>query len=272
MNRLVSTLLKSRSCIQHVSMNTFKPETTLNYLQFVRFSGHSHWAKIKHDKGKADIKKSATYAKIGKSIMAAARNGTDPVKNLKLKAAISKAKAINMPKDNIERLIKRSQGKDAVALDELTYEAHGPGGVALIIECKTDNKNRTVAQIRHVLKEGGGVLENNGCVQWCFKTMGQMEILKTKDIDDEKLMEAALDSGADDVEELDDCFTISCEPTNLREVSSLLQEKGYDGEIEIAEVPVNTQSLTPDQEAKLEKLLSNLEDLEDVDEVYHNAE
>lgn len=226
-----------------------------------------------------------------------------------------------MPKDNIERLLKRGAAKDAMALSEITYEAHGPGGVALIIETKTDNKNRTVAQIRHVLKEGGGMLvhflsidrirhfgdlwkcpmvfQDHGphrCIYCQYKRNDYAaQILKSDKVDGDQLMEVALEAGADDIEDLDDCYRvfafiydfisaqISCEPSNLKDVANFVNQKGFEGEIEIAEVPTvstlnfhsilqNTQALTPEQEEKLEKLLNNLEDLEDVDEVYHNAE
>lgn len=233
-------------------------------------SGHNKWSTIKHKKGKTDAARSQLWTKVVRELIAAAQGGSDPEFNSALRLAIQKAKACNMPKDNIERAIKRGSGEgEQVHYDQITYEGHGAGGVAIMIETLTDNRNRTVASVRSMLSKNGGQMGEAGCVAWQFKTLGQIEV-EGDDLDQDELMMAALDAGADDVSEDGTIYTAPAEVSN---VAKKLEEAGYKIEsMEIAKVPQNLLAVDEKTAASILKLCSVLEDDDDVQNVYTNAD
>ena len=192
-------------------------------------SGHSKWANIKHKKGKSDAQKAKVFTKIGRELQIAVKaGGPDPESNSKLKDVIAKAKAANMPNDNITRSIKRASGDGANdIMEEITYEGYGPSGVAIIVETVTDNRNRTAADIRHIFDKSGGNLGSTGCVSFMFDKKGLIIIENDGDIEEEKLMMDALECGAEDFSADEDAFEITTDPTNFSEVRNALEEKGY---------------------------------------------
>jgi len=235
-------------------------------------SGHSKWATIKRKKGAADAKRGKVFSKIIKEITIAARlGGGDPNGNPRLRTAIDAAKAQNMPLDNMNRAIKRGTGElEGVNYEETTYEGYGPGGVAMLIQVLTDNKNRTVAEIRHLLGKGGGNMGESGSVAWMFHKKGSFTVEKSA-ADEEKLMEATLEAGIDDIQEVSDAFEITCPPENFTAVQEALAAAN----IPVLEasndmVPQNTIELTGDAAEKMLKLMENLEDHDDVQNVYAN--
>ena len=236
-------------------------------------SGHNKWSTIKHKKGAADAKRGKIFTKIIKEITLAARlGGGDPDGNPRLRTAILAAKDENMPKDNIERAIKKGggTGADAVNYEEITYEGYGPGGVAVLVEVMTDNKNRTVAEIRHIFSKHGGNLGENGCVSWMFDKKGSILIDK-KAIDEEELMELALEAGADDVREEEHEYEIITSPAVFEEVHRAVEAKGLKPlAAQIGMVPQNTIALGEDKAPQMLKMMEKLEDNDDVQNVYAN--
>lgn len=236
-------------------------------------SGHSKWANIKHRKGAVDAKRGKMFTKLIKEITVAARMGSgDPDANPRLRAAVAAAKNVNMPKDNIERAIKKGTGElEGVNYEEITYEGYGPGGVAVLVECMTDNRNRTVGEVRYFFSKSGGNLGETGCVSWMFAKKGLLLIDKAA-IDEDRLMELAIDAGADDVVEEDNLFQVLTDPESFPGVQEALTDKGINFiEASISMVPKNVVEVTDEKTAKsLMKLLENLEDNDDVQKVHAN--
>jgi YebC/PmpR family DNA-binding regulatory protein len=237
-------------------------------------SGHSKWANIKHKKGAADAKRGKVFTKLIKEITVAARfGGGDPNANPRLRSAILAAKAENMPKDNMERAIKKGTGElEGVNYEENTYEGYGPGGVAILIDSLTDNKNRAVSEIRHALSKHGGNMGENGCVAWMFDKKGYVVIEKGA-ADEDLLMELALEAGAEDVRDDGDNFEVITDPDGFEAVKEAIDAKEIP--CVVAEVTMVPQNLTPvegDTAEKLIRLIDALEDCDDVQKVYNNAD
>jgi YebC/PmpR family DNA-binding regulatory protein len=236
-------------------------------------SGHSKWATIKRKKGAVDAKRGKIFTKLIKEITLAARlGGGDPEGNARLRQAILTAKAENMPKDNIDRAVKKGSGGmgGAAAFEELTYEGYGPGGVAVLVDIMTDNKKRTVAEIRHIFSKYGGNLAENGAVAWLFDKKGSI-ILEKKGISEDKLMEIALDAGAEDVNEEESEFEVITNLSSFESVRKALEAAGFKYvEAQIGMVPQNTVKLSEDKASSMLKLMEKLEDNDDVQNVYAN--
>ncbi|SMP06137.1 DNA-binding regulatory protein, YebC/PmpR family [Desulfurobacterium pacificum] len=235
-------------------------------------AGHSKWANIRHRKAAQDAKRGKIYTKLAREITVAAREGGgDPETNPRLRAAIERARKFNMPKENIERAIKRGTGEIAgESYEEVTYEGYGPGGVAIIVKCLTDNRNRTASEVRHAFSKHGGNLGTSGCVSWMFERKGVITVSAEK-YDEEEVMMAAIEAGADDVVKEEDKFVIYTEPSSLEEVRKGIVEAGI--EIEEAKldlIPTTTTKVEGETAEKVLKLLMALEDLDDVQEVYSN--
>ena len=239
-------------------------------------SGHSKWNNIKNRKGKEDAKKGKEFTKIARYIMVAAKEGgADPEYNPSLKAAIEKAKAVNMPNDNIDRAIKKGSGElDTDIYEEIIYEGYGPGGIAVFVSCLTDNRNRTASDVRHAFDKFGGNLGQSGCVSFMFDRKGVLVIERKDTIDEEELMLLAIDSGAEDFEADKYGFEITTSPEDFNSVRDSLSEKGYEFEMaEISFLPQNTTELTDEKDIKnMVKLIDTLEDNDDIQEIYHNWE
>ena len=238
-------------------------------------SGHSKWKNIMHKKEKTDAQKAKVFTKIGKEMAIAIREGgADPVSNSKLRDLIQKAKANNVPNDNIDRVIKKFSGDNNINYDEITYEGYGPCGVAVIVKATTDNRNRTAGEVRHYFDKFGGNLGQNGCVSYLFEEKGVIVIERTDAIDEDKLMECALEAGAEDFGGEDECFEIYTVSSDLYAVKEALEAAGY--AIVSAEtdmIPQNYVTLENEDDIKhMQLLLDNLEDNDDVSEVYHNWE
>lgn len=236
-------------------------------------SGHSKWSSIKHKKGAADAKRGKLFTRLVKEIIVAAREGGgDADSNPRLRLAISNAKNANMPNSNIDRAIKRGTGEiEGVSYEQFIYEGYGQNGVAIFIEALTDNKLRTVAEVRHTLSKYGGNLAESGAVAWMFEQKGQIEIEKN-DLDEDEVMMAALEAGADDVVLEDDLFLIYTPYSDLHAVVKNLEEAGYQIEkAELTRIPKNTVNADEVAE-KLLNLLDKIEDLDDVQKVYANFE
>jgi len=236
-------------------------------------SGHSKWANIKHRKGAADARKSKTFFKLIKEITVAARlGGADPDGNPRLRSAIAAARAENMPKDNVERAIKKGAGGgEGENYDEILYEGYGPGGVAVLVECMTDNKNRTVGDVRHFFSKAGGNLGESGCVSWMFDKKGEILIEKNV-IDEDKLLEMALEAGAEDVVDDDNVFQVLTAPEDFETVRAALEEQWVEFlDASVSMIPKNVVELAEEKTAKqLMRLLENLEDNDDVQKVHAN--
>lgn len=237
-------------------------------------SGHSKWSQIKRQKGVADVKRGATFTKMANAITVATREGGggDPVSNFKLRLVIEGARAVNMPKDNIQRAIDRGLGKGSEgALEAVTYEGYGPGKVALVIEAVTDNKNRTTPEVRSVLEKSGGSFVTPGTVSWMFRDSGLITLVKSGKSFDE-LFEAAVDAGADDVEDSGDMVGIYTKPNELDKVKNALLEKGLAIEsAELAKRATTTVEVSdPEAQKKIFDVLERLEDLDDVQKVWAN--
>lgn len=239
-------------------------------------AGHSKWNNIKHRKGKEDAKRAKIFTKLGRNIMVATKEGgSDPEFNPALKAAIEKAKASNMPNDNIERAIKRGAGElGADNFEEIVYEGYGPSGIAVFVECLTDNRNRTAPEIRHAFDKFGGNLGQSGSVTFMFDRKGILAIERDDSIDEDELMMLAIDLGAEDFEAEKEGFEIITEPGDFDKVRDGLAEAGYKFAMaELTHIPQTTVKLTdPDDIKNMEKLIDALEDNDDVQEVYHNWE
>ena len=236
-------------------------------------SGHSKWSTIKRKKGAIDAKRGKIFTRLIKEIIVAARmGGGDPIGNPRLRAAIASAKTENMPKDNIERAIKKGTGElEGVLYEEITYEGYAPGGVAVLVDCMTDNKNRTVADIRHYFSKNGGNLGESGCVSWMFDKKGTILVDK-ETIDEEELMDKVLEAGAQDVVEEDNVFQVETSPDDFESVREALEADGVKFiEASVAMVPQNTVEITDEKTARqILKLLERLEDHDDVQNVYAN--
>ncbi len=237
-------------------------------------SGHSKWSSIKHKKGITDAKRGKIFTKLIKEITVAARmGGGDPDANPRLRTAIAAAKSENMPKDNIERAIKKGTGElEGVNYEESTYEGYGPGGAAVFIESVTDNKNRAVADIRHIFSKNGGNLGENGCVAWMFDKKGYIAIEKNL-VDEDSLMETAIEAGAEDVREDNGSFEIITEPDDFESVKAAVDNAAISYiDAEVTMLPQSTTNLEGKQALQMVKLMEALEDCEDVQKVYTNAD
>ena len=238
-------------------------------------SGHSKWSTIKRAKGKTDAARSAMFTKIGREIAVAVKaGGADPNNNSSLRAIIAKAKAANMPNDNITRSIKKASGElGSINYESIVYEGYGLNGVAVIVETLTDNKNRTGGDVRHTFDKFGGSLGTNGCVSYMFESKGIIVIAKTDKTDDDEMMMVALDAGADDFNVEDDVYEIITAPESFDSVRDNLEKQGYSFEkSEVTRIPNMTVSLEGEAVVKFTKMLDMFEENDDVQNVYHNAE
>lgn len=237
-------------------------------------SGHSKWANIKRKKGKNDAIRGKITTKIGREITIAVRmGGADPTGNMRLKLALQKAKENNIPKENIKRAIQKGAGaSEGQSYEEIIYEGYGPAGVAVTVNVLTDNRNRAAAEVRHLFSKHGGNLGETGCVAWMFKNQGVF-IVAGDQADEDRLMEIALEAGADDVKAEEDSFEIQTAPEVFDAVEKALADNHIETEhAQITMVPDNTIALDEEGERKLENLIDALEDLDDVQDVYHNGE
>ena len=236
-------------------------------------SGHSKWANIQHRKGRQDAKRGKEFTKAAKEIIIAAKNGGDPAGNSRLRAAIAAAKAINLPKDKIEAAIRKGTGQDAGGdILEINYEGYGPGGVAVIVETATDNRNRTVAEIRHLMTKGGGSMGESGCVSWKFERKGVIQFAKEKYTEDQ-LMEAALEAGADDLRDEGDVWEIQTAMTDFNAVREAFEAAGLEMlSAELNQVPQTVMELDLEIARKLLRFIDLLEDNDDVQNVYSDAD
>ena len=238
-------------------------------------SGHSKWSTIKRKKEKTDNARAKVFTKIGREIAVAVKEGgPDPAGNSKLKDVIAKAKAANVPNDNIDRIIKKAAGEgSADNYEEIVYEGYGPSGIAVIVETLTDNRNRTAADIRHAFDKFGGNMGTSGCVSFMFNRQGVI-IIEKEDIDEEKLMEDAIEAGALDFITDEEIYDVRTDPADLGAVRDDLEAKGYKYvSAEVEYVPTSTTKLSnPDDITKMGKMLEMFEDNDDVQEVFHNWE
>ena len=238
-------------------------------------SGHSKWANIKNKKEKTDSQRGKIFTKIGREIAIAVKEGgPDPVNNSKLRDVIAKAKANNLPNDNIARSIKKSAGEGAsVNYEEIVYEGYGPGNMAIIVEVVTDNRNRTAAEMRHIFDKSGGNLGNSGCVGWMFDKKGVIVIERTALMDEDEVMMQALDAGAADFMALDDAFEIYTDPLEFSRVRETLEAAGYEFiSAEVQMIPQNTVNINDAETIeKVERFLEKLDDNDDVQEFFHNG-
>jgi len=237
-------------------------------------AGHSKWANIKHKKAAQDAKRGKVFTKIIKELMVSAKSGgSDPEANPRLRQAISTAKAANMPNDTMNRAIQKGAGElEGTNYEEMTYEGFGPGGAAILMDIMTDNKNRTVAEIRHLMAKYGGNLGDNGSVSWMFEKLGQISIVANGH-DENKVFEEVLEIGADDFIFSDNVFLITTDPSNTVDISDQLINKGYSiisSGIEM--VPKNTLKVEGDDVKKLINLIENLEEHDDIQNIYSNFE
>jgi YebC/PmpR family DNA-binding regulatory protein len=239
-------------------------------------SGHSKWHNIQAKKGKADAVRGAVFTKIGREIAIAVREGgANPESNGKLRDVIAKAKANNMPNDNIQRSIKKASGElSNVIYEQITYEGYAPGGVAVIVDTITDNRNRTASDVRHCFAKNGGNLGTTGSVGFMFDEKGVMVVERTPGADEDDMMMMALDAGAEDVQAQEDVFEIYTSPADFHNVREALEKQGLSFlSAEVQKIPQNTVAL-PDEDTiqKIQKLLEMLEENDDVQNVFHNAE
>jgi YebC/PmpR family DNA-binding regulatory protein len=235
-------------------------------------SGHNKWSTIKHKKGAADAKRGKMFSKLIKEITIAARMGGGDIEgNPRLRTAVMTARAANMPKDNIERAIKRGTGEiEGVNYEEITYEGYGPGGVAVLVEALTDNKNRTVAEVRHIFDKYSGNLGESGCVAWMFDKKG-MIVIPNSGIDEDEVMELALDAGAQDVKSESDTYEITTDPGDFERVRKAIETKGWKAELaEVTMIPQNTVKLEGKKAEQMLKMMDALDDNEDLQKVHAN--
>ena len=239
-------------------------------------SGHNKWSTIKNKKAKTDAARGKIFTKIGRELAVAVKTGgPDPASNSKLRDVIAKAKANNMPNDNINRTIKKYSGDMGdVNYEENTYEGYGPGGVAMIIETLTDNKNRTVSDVRHALAKNGGSLGNSGCVGWMFEKKGLIVIEdEDAELDEDEVTMAALEAGAEDIEANDGVYEITTDPAEFSQVREALEGMGYTfASAEITMIPNTTTAVDADTAKSIYNILDMLDDNDDVQNVYHNAD
>lgn len=237
-------------------------------------SGHSKWSTIKHKKGAADKKRGKIFTKLIKEITVAARmGGGDPESNPRLRHAIAAAKAQNMPKDNFERAIKKGTGDlDGVSYEEIVYEGYGPGGVAVLVECLTDNKNRTIADVRFIFSKAGGNVGTDGCVAWMFDKKGLIAVSKAA-ADEDTLMEVALEAGAEDIRDEGDDFEIITAPEDFDAVKDAVDQAQIECEVaEITMLPQNTTAVSGKEAEQMIRFMEALDDCEDVQKFYTNAD
>ncbi len=237
-------------------------------------SGHNKWSTIKYKKGAADARRGKIFTKLIKEITIAARSGGgDPAANPRLRTAIATAKSENMPKDNIERAVKKGTGElEGVTYEETTYEGYGPGGAAVYLESVTDNKNRAVADIRHIFSKAGGNLGSNGCVAYMFDKKGYFAV-PSATTDEDTIMEHALEAGAEDIREDGDIFEVITAPEDFETVKSALDDADITYEnAELTMLPQNTTTLKDKEAEQMIRLMDNLEDCDDVQKVYTNAD
>ncbi|MDQ7032317.1 MAG: YebC/PmpR family DNA-binding transcriptional regulator [Desulfonauticus sp.] len=237
-------------------------------------AGHSKWHNIQHRKSRQDAKKSKIFTKVTKEIVLAAKSGGgNPDTNPRLKAAIEAAKSVNLPKDKIETAIKKGTGELAGDnIEEVIYEGYGPGGVAMLIEAATDNKNRTVAEIRHILSKHGGSMGESGCVAWMFEKKGVFSFEKEK-YSEEELLEIGLEAGIEDVADDGEVWQVKCDPKDFAQVKKYFDEQGVKYiEAQITMLPQNTVEVDVETGQKLLKLYDALDDHDDVQNVYANFE
>ena len=237
-------------------------------------SGHSKWSQIKRQKGAADAKRGQLFTKLGREITVAARaGGADPEGNPRLRLAVQRARESNMPMDVIKRAIDRGAGGgDTAALEEVVYEGYGPGGTAILVEAMTDNRNRTVAEIRNAFTRGGGSLGESGCVAWNFENRGVIAI-EPVGADPEEVALQAIDAGAEDFQVADGTVEVYTEPTSIDEVRQALEGQGVKvASAETAMIPKTTLDLDPKDAVTVLKLMERLEDLDDVQRVYSNLD
>ncbi len=235
-------------------------------------SGHSHWAKIKRAKASNDAKRGRIWSKLAKRIIVAAKTGGGkPEENLTLRYAIDDAKAANMPNDTIEKAIKKGTGElGSESYERIVYEGYGPGGVAFLVECLTDNRNRTAPELRKVFERTGGQLGSSGCVAWMFEQKGSF-VIAAVSADEDTLVEIALDAGADDVKSEGDLFEITCQPSSFSAVKAALADKAIEAvSAEIAMVPGNTVAVPAEKARQVIALMEALEEHDDVQNVYAN--
>ncbi len=239
-------------------------------------SGHSKWHNIQKTKGAQDAKRAAAFTKIAKEMIVAVKEGggiVDPANNSRLATIITKARAANMPNDNIKRTLEKAAGAGgAESYESITYEGYGPGGVAVIVEAMTDNRNRTAGSVRHHFDKYGGNLGANGCVSWSFDRKGVLVIdNEEEELEEDSVMMDAMDCGADDFEAEDECFTIYTTPDDFNAVADAMTEKGYTfASAQIEMVPQNYTHLSDEDAEKMEKMLEIFEDDDDVQNVWHS--
>lgn len=237
-------------------------------------SGHSKWHNIQNKKGKADAKRGKIFTKIGKELALAIKNGgANPDTNAKLRDVIAKAKAANMPNDNINRAIKKAEGElDSVNYEKIVYEGYGPSGVAVIVETLTDNKNRSAGNVRSAFTKGGGNMGTTGCVGFMFQEKGEI-VIEKEDRDEDEMMMLALDAGAEDFAVEDEVFVVTTTPEDFGTVREALEAEGIEFlEAAVKMVPDTYTEIKEDDAKKFQKMLDLLDDDDDVTDVYHNAE
>ena len=237
-------------------------------------AGHNKWSSIKHKKAATDAKRGKIFTRYIREITVAARmGGDDPDANPRLRAAITAAKGINMPKDNIDRAIARGTGGgEGASIEEVRYEGYGQNGVAILVDCMTDNRNRTVSEVRSAFTRGGGNMGESGCVGWMFHQKGQF-IFDRAEAGEEQLMEIALEVGAEDIvdDPLAGCVEVTCEPSDFNSVQSAFEEAGLNPQVaEITWLPENSIEVEGEPAEKLLSLIERLEELDDVQNVYAN--
>ena len=237
-------------------------------------SGHSKWSTIKHKKGATDAKRGKIFTKIIKEITVAAKmGGGDPETNPRLRSALISARSENMPRDTFERAIKKGTGDlDGVNYEEILYEGYGPGGVAVLVECLTDNRNRTIAEVRQVFNKAGGNVGTDGCVAWMFDKKGLI-IVNKEDSDEETLMELALDAGAEDIKEEAESFEIICQPADFEALKEAIDAAEI--KYEMAEITMIPQNMTKVEGKDAEQMINFMEALDDCDDIqkfYSNAD
>ena len=236
-------------------------------------SGHSHWSGIKYKKAATDAKRGKIWSKLARMIIVAAKSGGgDPAANLSLRYAIDKAKAANMPKDTIEKAIKKGTGEvEGVSFEEVFYEGYGPGGVAIMVEALTDNHNRTTPEIKRIFEKHGGSLGTGGCVNWMFSKKGLITV-STAEVDEEQLLEIALNAGADDMQNTGEVYEVTCDPDAYEKLKETLKEKEIPTQVaEISMVPQNTVPVSEEGTAKrIISLMEAFEDHDDVQNTYAN--
>lgn len=236
-------------------------------------SGHSKWNNIKNKKGKSDAERGKVFTKLGRELLVAVKEGgPDPASNSKLRDVIAKCKANNMPNDNIDRSIKKAAGDGNTAnYEDITYEGYGPNGVAIIIEAMTDNRNRTAGDVRHILDKFGGNLGTTGSVSWMFDKKGVLIVEKSVKMGEDELMMEAIEAGAENFEADEDVYEITTTPEDFSKVREALEAKGIEFlDADIKMVPQNYMSLDEAGTKKMNLIIENMEDLDDVQEIWHN--